>query len=67
MITAANEVHPGRITGFLDPNGADTSTTMRMLLGNDELLAPMPAVSLLVACAVILIMTARVVIRRWDA
>ena len=28
-------VHPGRVTGFLGPNGAGTSTTMRVILGLD--------------------------------
>jgi ABC-2 type transport system ATP-binding protein len=26
-------VQPGRVTGFLSPNGAGNSTTMRMILG----------------------------------
>src|SRR4051812_38732102 len=29
------EVQPGRVTGFLGPNGADKSTTMRLILGLD--------------------------------
>jgi ABC-2 type transport system ATP-binding protein len=29
-------IHPGRVTGFLGPNGAGTSTTMRMILGLDS-------------------------------
>ena len=28
-------VRPGTVAGFLDPNGAGTSTTMRMILGPD--------------------------------
>ena len=29
-------VQPGIVTGFLGPNGADKSTTMRMIAGRDE-------------------------------
>jgi ABC-2 type transport system ATP-binding protein len=29
-------VHPGRVTGFLGPNGAGESTTLRLLLGLDR-------------------------------
>ena len=28
-------VQPGRVTGFLGPNGAGRSTTMRLILGLD--------------------------------
>ena len=30
------DVRPGRLTGFLGPNGADKSTTMRMIVGFDR-------------------------------
>lgn len=30
------DVEPGKVTGFLGPNGAGTSTTMRMMLGLDR-------------------------------
>jgi ABC-2 type transport system ATP-binding protein len=30
------DVLPGRVTGFLGPNGAGQSTTMRMILGLDR-------------------------------